>query len=69
VLAGTKVFLSHIVAEDAALLAHWFADLELTALLGQQGRSFTLAQEQQQQGPIPLNTNVHLPSCCGTLNV
>lgn len=46
-LAGTKVFLSHIVAEDAALLAHWFADLELTALLGQQGRSFTLAQEQQ----------------------
>jgi len=47
VLAGTKVFLSHIVAEDAALLAQWFADLELTALLGQQGRSFTLAQEQQ----------------------
>ena len=47
VLAGEKVFLSHIFAEDAALLAQWFADLELTALLGQQGRSFTLEQEQQ----------------------
>ncbi len=47
VLAGEKVFLSHVFADDAALLAHWFADLELTALLGQQGRSFTLEQEQQ----------------------
>lgn len=47
VIAGERVFLSHVFAEDAPLLAQWFADLELTALLGQQGRSFTLEQEQQ----------------------
>jgi len=46
-MAGERVFLSHVFAEDAPLLAQWFADLELTALLGLQGRSFTLEQEQQ----------------------
>ncbi|WP_322822177.1 GNAT family protein [Chloroflexus sp.] len=47
VMTGEKVFLSHVFAEDAPLLAQWFADLEFTTLLGQQGRSFTLEQEQQ----------------------
>ncbi len=47
IMAGEKVFLSHVLAEDAPLLAQWFADLEFTALLGQQGRSSTLEQEQQ----------------------
>lgn len=47
VVTGEKVFLSHVFAEDASLLAQWFADLEFTTLLGQQGRSFTLEQEQQ----------------------
>ncbi|GIV88533.1 MAG: N-acetyltransferase [Chloroflexus sp.] len=47
VVAGERVFLSHIFADDAPLLAQWFADLEFTALLGQQGYSYTLEQERQ----------------------
>ncbi len=47
VVVGQHVFLSHVFPEDAALLAEWFSDLDVTALLGQQGRSFTLEQEQQ----------------------
>lgn len=47
VVAGERVYLSHPLREDVPLFARWFADVELTAYLGQPGRSYSLEQEQR----------------------
>ncbi len=47
VVPGERIFLSHVLREDVALFSRWFADLELTAYLGQVGTSFSHEQEQQ----------------------
>lgn len=46
VVSGERVFLGHVLESDVPTLARWFADLELTALLGQTGMSYTATQEQ-----------------------
>lgn len=45
VIPGERIFLSHVRPEDQPNLARWFADLELTAYLGQPGKSYTYEQE------------------------
>lgn len=47
VVPGERVFLSQVQRADVPLMARWFSDLELTALLGAHGMSFTLEQEQE----------------------
>lgn len=47
VVAGEQVYLSHPLREDVPLFARWFADVELTAYLGQPGKSYSLEQEQR----------------------
>ena len=46
VVAGERIYLSHPLKEDVPLFARWFADVELTAYLGQPGKSYSLEQEQ-----------------------
>jgi RimJ/RimL family protein N-acetyltransferase len=47
IVPGERIFLSHPRQEDLPLYARWFADLELTAYLGQMGTSFTPTQEEE----------------------
>jgi RimJ/RimL family protein N-acetyltransferase len=47
VLTGERVVLSHVLRSDVPQFARWFADLELTAYLGQNGMSVRYEQEEQ----------------------
>jgi RimJ/RimL family protein N-acetyltransferase len=44
VIPGERIFLSHVLADDVAQIAHWKADLETTAYMSTQGDSFTVEQ-------------------------
>ncbi|MBS1966197.1 MAG: GNAT family N-acetyltransferase [Chloroflexi bacterium SZAS-1] len=47
VIAGERIFLSHILRDDIPTYARWFSDLELTTYLGGPGNSFLLEHEQE----------------------
>lgn len=46
VLAGERIYLSHIVRSDLGAFKRWFADLELTVYLGQPGMSYRPEHEE-----------------------
>lgn len=46
VVSGTKVYLSNFTRDDVPALTRWFSNLEITAYVGMQGRSFLQEQEQ-----------------------
>lgn len=47
VIPGERIFLSHVLRDDIALYARWFADLELNTYVGGPGNSFLIEHEQE----------------------
>lgn len=47
VLAGERIFLSHVLRADLPTYARWFSDLELNTYLGGPGNSFLLEHEEE----------------------
>jgi hypothetical protein len=46
IVSGERSYLSHFQRNDVPVITHWLSNLETTAYLGMQGRSFLQEQEE-----------------------
>ena len=46
IVSGERLYLSHFQRSDVPVITHWLSNLETTAYLGMQGRSFLQEQEE-----------------------